>query len=75
MMFLARILPGREPQVFALSGFLILQPRSWTFCSYRRGACAIGYTKAEAVRAAKRRLEMPRNRTNHHGDLNLQETT
>lgn len=59
-MFLARIVPGRSPEVFQLTGALFIQPKSWAFCSYRQGACAIGYTRDEALGAAKRRLEMPR---------------
>lgn len=59
-MFLARIVPGRSPEVFSLSGALFIQPKSWLFCSYRQGSCAIAYSKDEALGAAKRRLEMPR---------------
>jgi hypothetical protein len=55
-MYLARLTLGRAPQVFHLTGALLMAPRSWSFCSYRRGACAIGYTQAEAVRAARVRL-------------------
>lgn len=58
MMFLARVLPGVAPQVYSLTDMLCAAPRSWTFCSYRRGACAIGYTRAEAVMAARDRLEL-----------------
>lgn len=60
MMYLARVILGSEPQVFHLTGALIMNPRSWSFCSYRRGACAIGYTQSEALQAARRRLEMPK---------------
>jgi hypothetical protein len=59
-MYLARLTLGSKPQVFHLTGFLFAEPKSWSFCSYRRGACAIGYTQAEAVQAARRRLEMPK---------------
>lgn len=60
MMFFARIVAGSKPEVYPLSGALFLEPKSWLFESYRRGACAFGYTKADALFRAKRRLEMPR---------------
>jgi hypothetical protein len=59
-MYLARVQPGIAPQVYHLTDVLCVSPRSWVFASYGRGACAIGYTSAEAVQAARRRLEMPR---------------
>jgi hypothetical protein len=60
MMYLARLTLGSAPQVFRLSGFLFVEPKSWNFCSYRRGACAYGRTSDEALQAARRRLKMPR---------------
>jgi hypothetical protein len=60
MMFLARIVPGRKAEVFALTGALFIQPRAWLFCSYRQGSCAIAYTRDEALQAAKRKIEQPR---------------
>lgn len=62
MMFLARLVTGRQPEVFPLTGALYFEPRSWAFCSYRRGACAIAYTRLEALQAARQRLEMPQQR-------------
>lgn len=59
-MYLARILPGVAPQVYSLTDMLCVAPRSWDFVSYRRGACAIGYTRELAMQAARRRLERPR---------------
>jgi hypothetical protein len=62
-MYLARVVAvsGKKPQVYPLDGELITQPRTWLFVHYAgRGACAIGYTAALAVSAARRRLEMPR---------------
>lgn len=60
MMFFARVVPGRKAEVFSLTGALIIQPRAWQFCSYRKGACAIGYTKDLALQAAWRQLDRPR---------------
>lgn len=61
MIYLARLIPGRAPQVFPLSGVLFAERKSWAFVGYRgRGACAYGYTSDEAIRSARRRLEMPR---------------
>lgn len=59
-MFLARVVPGRKPEVFRLTGALFIQPKAWAFCSYRRGACAIGYTQELALRAAWRKLDNSR---------------
>ena len=59
-MFLARIVAGCAPQVYPLQGALFAEPRSWSFVAFRPGACAIGYTRDDAVQRAKRRLEMPR---------------
>lgn len=59
-MYLARVQPGTEPQVYYLTDVLCVTPRSWLFASYGRGACAIGYTRDEAVQSAQRRLELPR---------------
>lgn len=60
MMFFARLIAGKQPEVFRLTGVLFIQPKSWAFSSYRRGACAYGYTRDEALAAAKRKLEQPR---------------
>lgn len=60
MMFFARVIAGKPPEVFALTDVLLVTPRSWSFVSYRRGACAIGYTRDSALQAAMRRLDMPR---------------
>jgi large repetitive protein len=49
MMYLARLTLGSKPQVFHLTGFLFAEPKSWSFCSYRRGACAIGTTWTAAA--------------------------
>lgn len=59
-MFLARVQYGLPPQVYPLNGRLFFEPRSWLFMSYRRGACAIDYTSAKAVKAARRRLGRPK---------------
>jgi hypothetical protein len=64
-MYLARVVAvsGKQPQVYPLDGTLIMQPRTWLFVHYGgRGACAISYTSALAVSAARRRLEMPKQR-------------
>lgn len=58
-MFLARVQPGLPTQVYQLSGRLFFEPRSWLFVSYRRGACAIDFTGAKAVQAARRKLGRP----------------
>jgi hypothetical protein len=59
-MYLARLIPGRDPQVYRLTDMLCRAPRSWCFVAFTRGACAIDYTQAEAVRAARVRLREPR---------------
>lgn len=59
-MFLARLQPGMPPQVYKLNGRLFFEPRAWSFVSYRRGGCAIHYTRAQAIRLAQRQLERPR---------------
>lgn len=56
MMFFARITAGREPEVFALTDVLLVTPRSWSFCSYGKGACAIGATRLQALRMAQRQM-------------------
>lgn len=55
-MFLARLIPGRKPQVYPLIGALYF-PRSWRFVSYGRGAAAIGETQTAALSAARRLTE------------------
>lgn len=52
-MFLARLVPGREPQVYRLIGALHF-PRAWRFASYGRGAAAIDQTQTAALSAARR---------------------
>lgn len=52
-MFLARLVPGRKPQVYPLIGALHF-PRAWNFVSYGRGAAAIDATQTAALRAARR---------------------
>lgn len=52
-MFLARVIPGRKPQVYCLSGSLHF-PRAWRFVSYGRGAAAIDSTQTAALKAASR---------------------
>jgi hypothetical protein len=54
-MFLARLIPGRKPQVYPLIGALYF-PRAWRFASYGRGAAAIDQTQTAALTAARRRL-------------------
>lgn len=54
-MFLARVVVGSAPQVYALCGSLYF-PRSWPFMSYERGAAAISDTKTAAIVAARNEL-------------------
>jgi hypothetical protein len=51
-MFLARIVGGRKPEVYTLTGSLHF-PRAWCFMSYQRGAAAIGETPLAAIVAAR----------------------
>lgn len=55
-MFLARLIPGRSPQVYPLVGALHF-PRAWPFWSYGRGAAAIDSTQTAALSAARRLSE------------------
>jgi hypothetical protein len=55
-MFLARIVTGREPQVYPLTGCLYF-PRAWRFVSYGKGAAAIDATQTAALSAARRLTE------------------
>lgn len=52
-MFLARIVTGRKPQVYPLTGCLCF-PRAWRFVSYGKGAAAIDATQTAALSAARR---------------------
>lgn len=51
-MFLARLIPGRKPQVYPLIGALYF-PRAWRFVSYGQGAAAIDETQTAALKAAR----------------------
>lgn len=53
MMYLARVVTGRKPQVYPLIGALHF-PRAWRFASYGMGAAAIDATQTAALRAARR---------------------
>jgi hypothetical protein len=54
-MYLARIVTGRKPQVYYLTGCLHF-PRAWRFVSYGRGAAAIDQTQMAALKAARQTL-------------------
>lgn len=66
-MYMARIVPGEKPKVYAIDGHLL--PRAWGFCSYHRGAVAIDTTEVRAVRAARaqlRRMQLQRLLSGEH---------